>query len=137
MPPGSPTLPINRAESPRARVLMLVKRKEGISQADFRRHWSQVHAPMLLRMAEGEGKAPLKYHQMHINAQTNDILTWMGRETTEWDGVAMFEAESFGDIFAIFQSEQMRIAGVADEEEFMDRSRTQLIPLNFIPFIDK
>lgn len=92
--------------------------------------------------------------QMHINAQTNDILTWMGRETTEWDGVALFEAENFGDIFAvrrlnnssshhnstsaqIFQSEQMRIAGVADEEEFMDRSRTQLIPLNFIPFIDK
>ncbi len=38
---------------------------------------------------------------MHVNEQTTDMLMWMGKETTEWDGVAMVEAHSFKDIFAV------------------------------------
>lgn len=38
---------------------------------------------------------------MHIDIETNELLTWMGRETTEWDGVALYEAETFGNIFAV------------------------------------
>ncbi|KAF8906429.1 hypothetical protein CPB85DRAFT_1436936 [Mucidula mucida] len=134
MPPALPAIPTPKT-SERARLLMLVKRKDGISKEEFRKHWTEVHTPMVMRMI-GKEKMPLKYQLMHVNEQTTDMLMWMGKETTEWDGVAMVEAHSFKDIFAIFQDERVSIAGAADEERFMDRTQTRLIPLDFTSFLD-
>ena len=50
-------------KSDRVRILMLVKRKEGISKEDFCDYWWKIHTPLMLNLIPKE-KMPLKFDQV-------------------------------------------------------------------------
>ncbi|KAF8186576.1 hypothetical protein K438DRAFT_2153255 [Mycena galopus ATCC 62051] len=60
----------------------------------------------------------------------------MGAPVTEWDGMSIFEGESFAKIFEVFQSEQYQKIIVPDEENFIDRTKFQMIPFDLHTALD-
>ncbi|KIY70111.1 hypothetical protein CYLTODRAFT_488379 [Cylindrobasidium torrendii FP15055 ss-10] len=123
------------SKSERARILVLVKRKEGMSRADFCEYWWKKHSPMMAEFMPEPGL--LKFHQMHVHDEINARFSQLGAKTTEqWDGVALMEAASWDDLFKVFSDERAAKARAADEGNFIDPSATLLIPVTNIPFID-
>ncbi|KAF9021123.1 hypothetical protein BDZ89DRAFT_1071690 [Hymenopellis radicata] len=117
----------------RVRVVGFLKRKEGISKEEFTRRWL-LHAAMFKSMEMS--KVILKYEQMHVNDETSALLKGMGALTCEWDGIAIMEGESFEKVLSITSSEEYFKVLVPDEEEFLDRAKTTVVPMNFGTFKD-
>ncbi|PBK69045.1 hypothetical protein ARMSODRAFT_957358 [Armillaria solidipes] len=128
---SSPTLKLTQN---RVRVAGFLKRKPGISKEEFTRRWLQ-HAE-LFKSTE-MSKNVLKYDQMHVNDETNALLKQMGAPTCDWDGIAIMEGESFEKILSITTNEEYERVIVLDELGFLDREKTQVVPLNFGVFIDR
>ncbi|KAK0501719.1 hypothetical protein EDD18DRAFT_1279395 [Armillaria luteobubalina] len=130
---SSPALKPELTQS-RVRVVGFLKRKPGISKEEFTRRWLQ-HAE-LFKSTE-MSKIILKYDQMHVNDETNALLKQMGAPTCDWDGITIMEGESFEKVLTITTCEEYERVLVPDELEFLDREKTQVVPLNFGVFIDK
>ncbi|KAF8895951.1 hypothetical protein CPB85DRAFT_1329152 [Mucidula mucida] len=88
----------------RVRVIVLSKRKEGITKEEFSNHWLGVHGPLAMESKIFTEKI-LKYEQLHVNDAANSLLSSLGLTTGDWDGVGLFEAKSFDDIIELFKSE--------------------------------
>ncbi|KAF9007799.1 hypothetical protein BDZ89DRAFT_1079233 [Hymenopellis radicata] len=117
----------------RVRVAAFLKRKEGISKEEFTRRWL-LHAE-LFKSTE-MSKVVLKYEQMHVNDETNALLKGMGALTCDWDGIAIVEGASFETILSILSSGEYLKVLVPDDEGYLDRAKTTVVPLNFGTFID-
>ncbi|KAK0202406.1 hypothetical protein DFS33DRAFT_1339873 [Desarmillaria ectypa] len=78
-----------------------------------------------------------KYDQMHVNDETNALLKQMGAQTCDWDGIAIMEGESSEKVLGIMRNEEYERVLVPDELGFLDREKTQVLPLNFGVFIDR
>ncbi|KAJ7903415.1 hypothetical protein B0H14DRAFT_2664824 [Mycena olivaceomarginata] len=57
--------------------------------------------------------------------------------TTDWDGMAIFEAESYAKIFEVFQSEEYSKVIIPDDEKFVDRANWQMLPFDLNTVVDK
>ncbi|KAJ7903412.1 hypothetical protein B0H14DRAFT_2664821 [Mycena olivaceomarginata] len=81
----------------------------------------------------------LKYEQAHTNETMITQLTPMALPfpLSEWDGIAIFEAESYAKFFEVCQSEEYQQKLVPDEDAFLDRKGCQLLLLNVLTVIDK
>jgi hypothetical protein len=91
--------------------------------------------------------------QLLVNDETNDLLKSMGALTTEWDGLAIMEGKSFSEVlgvrvcsldvesslmrFQILSSDEHEKYIVPDEEKFLDRNATQVMPVNFAEIINR
>lgn len=57
--------------------------------------------------------------------------------TMDCDGIAVFEAESYEKILAVFSSQEYHQKAVPDEENYLDRSRIFTFPADLVTVIDK
>ena len=79
---------------------------------------SENHTPMLAKPHPGAPKV-YRYVQLHPIAETVPALN-----TAPYDGVAEIWFENLADAAAMFTSEHYNTVVAADEENFLDPSRT-------------
>ncbi|KAK7451672.1 hypothetical protein VKT23_012349 [Stygiomarasmius scandens] len=120
----------------RVRTLGLITKKPSISQEEFERHWLEKHSKLVLSLDIVQ-KNLLKYEQLHVNEQTKSLLQSLGLTLIDCDGIGILEAESYEKLFEVFNDPEFKAVIGSDEERFLDRSKTRMIPLDFIAFIDK
>ncbi|KAK0465921.1 uncharacterized protein EV420DRAFT_801392 [Desarmillaria tabescens] len=125
-------------QTDRIRVVLLFKRKEGLTLDEFYQHWFEGLSKMLLASPIFTDNV-LKYEQLRIDNETMAMLKTVGFEPPEpeWDGMALLEAESFDKIFSIFQSEEYKTVIGPYEDKFLERKAAQIFPLKFAVFLDE
>jgi hypothetical protein len=102
----------------RVRIVVLFKRKPTLSKEEFHKHWTETHGPLFSSL-DAVKRNLLKYEQVcgasrlllslphstqaHINDLVLQQITQMipGAPTADWDGMAIFEAESYAKIFEV------------------------------------
>jgi len=95
--------------------------------------------------------------QLHINPQVKNLIQSMGGQMPDWDGAVILEADSHETLiqvkslsafpksnekFLIFSFQFGKDRGYEmtirpDEEKFLDRERTVLIPMDLATVISK
>ncbi|KAF8899394.1 hypothetical protein BD779DRAFT_1429099, partial [Infundibulicybe gibba] len=101
----------------RVRLVLLIKRKEGITNEEFSEYWANSHARLFSSVPIVKQNL-LKYEQAHMNEQPVNSI---GFPAAKWDGIAVFEATSYDKILAIFDSEEYKNTVIPDELRFVDR----------------
>ncbi|THU80255.1 hypothetical protein K435DRAFT_607717, partial [Dendrothele bispora CBS 962.96] len=119
----------------RVRMLGLITKNPSISQEEFERHWFEQHSQLILSL-DIVKKNLLKYEQLHVNQNTRILLQGLNVPLIDCDGVGVFEAESYEKIFEVFNDPEFKAIIEPDEERFLDRAKTRVIPLDFLAFID-
>jgi len=120
----------------RIRVVSFVKKKDDLSQEEFHRYWLEEHSKVFSSIAIAKRNL-LKYEQMHKDHHVCKALDSLGFLPPHWDGLALFEAESFEKFFAIFEDEEYKKIVVPDELKFIDRPKCTLLPLNLATIYDR
>ena len=97
--------------------IALVARKPGMSEADFHRHWREVHGPLGLRIA-----ALRRYVQSHRKAPPVP-----GFEQVPYDGLAEIWLDDLAAMDA-FHTDPTYLEGArADEPNFIDMDKLQFL----------
>jgi uncharacterized protein (TIGR02118 family) len=105
------------------KVMTFIKRKEGLSQEEFVRHYEEVHAPLALKLLPH----PKKYVRNHIVATTDggepgfDCISEFWYDSAE-AAQAVTDVLGAVDVASGYTTEIGRIFR-EDEERFMDRSK--------------
>lgn len=120
----------------RVRVLALLRKREDISQDEFHRYWIGVHLKVFTSIAVVK-KDLTKYEQLHKNHEFCEAVEKMGFSIPQWDGIALFEAESFEKILAIFDDEEYKRVVIPDELKFIDRPNCMFFPVNFATIFER
>ena len=61
----------------------------------------------------------------------------VGFPICDFDGIAIFKAESYEKILECFTNEEYLTVVVPDEEKFLDRDRIAILPSDLVTIIDK
>ena len=88
-------------------LLIAIKRKDGLSRADFSRHWREVHAPLAKQFPGMRG-----YTQNHSPSMVS--------RGQAYDGVVEIWMDSEEALEAGFNSKEYRAEAYADEPNFAD-----------------
>jgi hypothetical protein len=111
--------------TPMLKVMLLLKRKTGLSLAEFIERYETVHVPLAEKYARGL----LRYERHYLHPRPTDLY---GNEVGEPDYDVLTELwyedeEAFERAQGTLQRHPERIADIiADEEELFDRSRSRL-----------
>ncbi|KAJ6576622.1 hypothetical protein DFH09DRAFT_1149881 [Mycena vulgaris] len=121
----------------RVRLVILLKRKSTLSKEEFSQYWSGTHSDLFMSLEIVKSNL-IKYEQAYTNQSVLlQLVEGMGLTMHEWDGMAIFEAESYAKIFEVFQNEEYKRIVVPDEHKFVDREASQIFPLDLFTVIDK
>ncbi|KAJ7761902.1 hypothetical protein DFH07DRAFT_814474 [Mycena maculata] len=121
----------------RVRLAILLKRNPTLTKEEFSQYWLGTHAALFSGLAIVKTNL-LKYEQAHTNEPVLlQLAAAMGAPKSEWDGMAIFEAESYVKIFEIFQSEEYQKVVVPDEKHFIVRQASQALPLDLNTVLDQ
>ncbi|KAJ7131587.1 hypothetical protein C8R43DRAFT_1207626 [Mycena crocata] len=119
----------------RVRLAILLKQKPTLSKEDFHKYWSESHGTLFSSLEIVKTNL-LKYEQAHMNdAVLQQIFQVMGTPMAEWDGMVIFEGESYEKIFAVFQDAEYQKIIVPDEEKFLDRQSAHMLPLDLFTVV--
>lgn len=95
--------------------LFLLKRKPGLSVADFQKHWREVHAPIVPRTP-----GLRRYVQCHVAPETYESDT-----PPVFDGVAELDWASMADFERGWNSDEMQVEQIqGDVPNFIDLENT-------------
>jgi len=96
------------------KAIALIKRKSGLSREDFRQHYEEVHAPLILKHSVGLKK----YVRNHI-------IVPVGAEEPDFDCITELWYDSVGDYKASIAVWSTKAGQVIrnDEDSFLDRSK--------------
>ena len=100
------------------KVSCLLTRRPDLTHEQFFRYWTEKHTPMLSKPQPGAPKV-YRYVQLHPIDDTVPAL-----QTAPYDGVAEIWFESLEDVAVMFTSAYYKSVVAADEEKFLDRSKT-------------
>ncbi|KZV83693.1 hypothetical protein EXIGLDRAFT_306369 [Exidia glandulosa HHB12029] len=105
------------------KLSVFVKRKEGLSQEDFFRYWTEHHAPLFMSLEIAKSNV-IQYVQFQIEANATADL---GKLATiaPFDGVGIFYGRSSDDLLAIFTDPEYLARAHPDEANFLDGSAAQ------------
>ncbi|KAJ7030367.1 hypothetical protein C8F04DRAFT_1005782 [Mycena alexandri] len=121
----------------RVRLVVLIKKKPSLSKKEFHQHWAKTHGALFSSL-EVVKKNILRYEQAHTN---ETVLSALAQQAvfpvSDWDGMGIFEAESYAKIFEVFQSDEYKKNVIQDEECYLDRDATQMLPLDLLSIIDQ
>jgi uncharacterized protein (TIGR02118 family) len=92
--------------------MILVKRKQGMSSADFAAYWLGPHAALALRLERLKGY------------RVNLVERWLGTPE-DWDGIAELWFESEADMVAAYES--MAEALGEDRPKFIEMTRVAVV----------
>ncbi|KAJ6571157.1 hypothetical protein B0H19DRAFT_1129310 [Mycena capillaripes] len=117
------------------------------------RYWMEVHGPLFASLDIAKANL-LKYeqvcssptesssrfaelvHKAHTNDQMLQSISKAGFKVAEWDGMAIFEAESYEKLMEIFTNEEFLKVVIPDAGKVMDASDLQFMPLDLITPVD-
>jgi uncharacterized protein (TIGR02118 family) len=88
-----------------------VRRKEGLTPEDFRKHWADIHGPIACR---------LPGIQRYVQSATVDEAYAYGEP--RWDGVAQIWAEDLDALKRLRESEAYTGDAMQDANQFLDMS---------------
>ncbi|KAJ7634694.1 hypothetical protein FB45DRAFT_1025624 [Roridomyces roridus] len=119
----------------RVGLAVLATRKTGTTVEEFRRHWAEVHGPLVASI-EIVKKNILKYEQAYPNAELSAGLKAGGANvpSLDWDGMTIFEAESYAKI--TLQSDEFKKIAGPDADTFLNATEMRFIPLDLITVVD-
>jgi uncharacterized protein (TIGR02118 family) len=100
------------------KLTILLKRKEGLSQREFLKHWREVHAPLVLGVHE---------FTRHIRQYTQGELESVpGLPPPQYDGVVELSFDSIEALGAALAEPRYYEVIRKDEERFIDHSGVAL-----------
>jgi uncharacterized protein (TIGR02118 family) len=98
------------------KVSVLVKRKPGMSPAEFHRYWKDVHGPLLLGVPEF-----LRHFRTYVQChQIAEALADMPGASSQYDGIAEACADSLDEVKRAFAEPRYLEVIRPDEEKFLD-----------------
>ena len=100
------------------KVSCLLTRRPDLTHEQFYEYWTEKHTPMLSKPQPGAPKV-YRYVQLHPIADAVPAL-----KTAPYDGVAEIWFENLEDAAAMFTSPHYKTVVAADEDKFLDRSKT-------------
>jgi uncharacterized protein (TIGR02118 family) len=109
------------------KMVYCLRRKEGMSLADFQRYWREVHGPLVAKHAAA--LRVRRYVQVHTldNPLNQALGQRRGNAGEPYDGVAELWWDSLEDFLAAGQTEEGRRAAqelLEDERNFIDLQRS-------------
>uniref|UniRef100_A0A0W0FJ48 EthD domain-containing protein n=1 Tax=Moniliophthora roreri TaxID=221103 RepID=A0A0W0FJ48_MONRR len=120
----------------RIRTLIFLRKKSSISYEEFDQYWLQVHSKVFANYVEGK-RGILKYEQMHINLAEKAKLKGLGLAVLEgYDGVALFDLNSFDDSSALWSTDEYFSVVLPDEEKFIDRATSLVFRFDLATIVD-
>ena len=103
------------------KVSCLLTRRSDLTHEQFFHYWTEKHTPMLAKPLPGAPKV-YRYIQLRPIAETVPAL-----RTAPYDGVAEIWFANLDDAAAMFTSDHYNTVVAADEENFLDRSKTAFL----------
>ncbi|KAK7051493.1 hypothetical protein VNI00_004467 [Paramarasmius palmivorus] len=119
----------------RYRILLFIKRQPSLSYEEFSRHWLEVHSKLVIEIAK-KHKGLIRYEQLHVNQSEKQQLENLGLPVLDYDGVALFDVESFETYTATVSLPEMQSLIVPDENRFFVRSTAFVLKLNIASIVD-
>ncbi len=106
------------------KLMMCLRRKEGMSRAEFQDYWRNNHAQLFMRFADSY--ATKKYLQDHtIDTPINDAIQASRGMREPYDGVAEVWFESEGALMKAMESpegQKLSALLLEDESNFLDHA---------------
>ena len=103
------------------KISCFLTRRADLTREQFLQYWTTTHSAVLSSLPPSE--MPIRrYVQLH---STDDAIP--GIETAPYDGVAEIWVDTVDDAAAWFTSETYTSSAAADEENFLDRSKTRFL----------
>ena len=101
------------------RLTCLLRRKEGLTPAEFHAHWREVHGPLIARSASGRHVVRYEQHPRPLEDYEGDADPGFDGVTVQWfDSMDAYRAHmreaDFGDIWA-------------DIEQFLDTDKLHFV----------
>ena len=111
------------------KLVFTLRRRDGMTRAEFQRYWREQHAPLVRRNAEA--LRIRRYVQTHaLDTELDGVIAApRGSQSSYYDGVAELWWDSFEDIVAAMSSEAGQVAGaelLEDESRFIDLPNSPL-----------
>ena len=103
------------------KISALLTRRGDLTREQFLDYWSTKHTPLVASLP-GDAVQVRKYVQLQA---TDDAIP--GVESAPYDGVAELWVDSVDDASRWFTSETYNTVVAADEENFLDRSKTRFL----------
>lgn len=109
-----------------------MQKRKDLSLEEFYSHWRNVHGE-LFRSLEITKKNILLYQQATPNQRMNDTFaTATGMVTLgQWDGMAIFEAESWPKLLETFADPEFVRLVEPDTAKFVDEATIQFLAVDF------
>jgi uncharacterized protein (TIGR02118 family) len=110
-------------------MVFTIRRRDGMTRADFQRYWREQHAALIKRHA---GTLHIRrYVQVHLHETDLDeaVAAPRGSEPRYYDGVAELWWDSLEDLTAAFSTDAGQAAAaeiLQDERRFMDLPKSPL-----------
>ncbi|MFC4375511.1 EthD domain-containing protein [Nocardia halotolerans] len=103
------------------KLSVFLTRRADLTHEEFVDYWTQQHTPMVAGLPGGE--VPVRRYVQLL--PTDDSIP--GIDTLAYDGVAELWVDDIADAAHWFSSEPYTTTIAADEEKFLDRSRTRFL----------
>lgn len=103
------------------KITVLLTRKDELTHEQFIEYWTQKHTPLLAELPADEVTVR-RYVQQY---PTGDAIA--GVATAEIDAMAELWVDSVADAAKWFTSETYQTVVAADEDKFLDRSKTRFL----------
>ncbi|KAJ8085304.1 hypothetical protein PM082_004099 [Marasmius tenuissimus] len=126
---------MNTLRTDRVRTVIFLKKREDITIDEFSQYWLDNHSKVLLDFARGK-KGIIKYEQLHVNQAEKSRLKKMGVPVLDYDGVVLFDFESFDAMNTAFNTDDYTRKVVPDELKFIDREKCIVCRLNIASIVD-
>ena len=122
------------------KVLGLLKRKPGVSEAEFHRHWREGHGDLTMRIP-GMKECVRKYVQTHRIKNPLPGLERYTHSAMDYDGVVEMWFDSFEDLrkfYAILSDPTACKELREDEDTFIDgKSTVSLMVAEEVPIYER
>lgn len=128
---GKKAVPGPKFQEGRAQLIVQMTKKEGLSREDFEKYWLEEHSKILTGF-EPAKEGLSKHEQLHVHILESHPEV----KPTEWDGIALFEAESIEKIGSILSSEEYRALAEPDQAKFLDKKRG-FLPVDVAVLMDQ
>ena len=99
------------------KVSVLIRRKQGMSPAEFHRYWKDKHGPLALGVNDFMCHFR-RYVQCHQMAE--EALQGMSRAVSQYDGIVELWADSIEEVERAFDSPGYKTVIQPDEKNFCD-----------------
>ncbi|KAL3682391.1 hypothetical protein R1sor_000413 [Riccia sorocarpa] len=114
--------------NPLVKMVILVKRKQGMSLEDFDKYWTEEHSSLVNGLPLFKEKI-VKYNQVHLDVPR---MQQSGVENgipvcNDYDGIVELYAKSYQDLMDFFGSDVYKNVVGPDEAKFAERDQCKTL----------